>query len=150
MFDDYLMPTSTYTGSQSRTVECAPKIYTNFGQPSSWYIGTITVPFTINGVTSNVTYDEWYNGEPVGSSPEVYFTIGNPYNAAPSGTFSGEVAFNILPFLNACATIVPHTGSSWWVSGMLLSNEYGTGTRGSTSIDYTWTITKILYQEVSL
>jgi hypothetical protein len=148
MFDDYLMPTSTYTGSQSGAIECAPKIYTNFGQPQSWHVGAITVPFTINGVTSNVTYDEWYNGEPVGSSPEVYFTIGNPNNS-PTGTFSGEVSFNILAFLNACATIVPHTGSSWWVSGMLFTNEYGTGRSGSTSINYTWTITKILYRKVS-
>lgn len=150
MFDEYLMPTSTHTGSDSGTVECAPKIYTNFGQKSSWYVGTITVPFTINGVKSNVTYNEWYNGKPVGSSPKVFFTIGNPNNS-PAGTLSGEVSFNILPFLNACATIVPNTGSSWWVSGMLLSNEYGSGSSEglqTPSIDYTWTITKILYTEV--
>ena len=150
MFDEYLMPTSSYTGGHAGAVECGVKLYSNFGQPSSWYVGTITVPFTINGTTTNETYSEYYNGETIGSTPhpQVYFTIGNPSNSSPFGTSSGEVAFNILPFLNACATIVPNTGSSWWVSGMLLTSEYGAGSTDQTpAVDYTWTITKILYQE---
>jgi hypothetical protein len=72
-------------------------------------------------------------------------------NSSPSGWTSGEISFNILPFLNACATIVPHTGNGWWVSGTLFTSEYGTegGSGDQTpSIDYAWTITKILYQEV--
>jgi Glycosyl hydrolase family 12 len=146
IYDEWLTPSATYSSGNAGAVECEIFLYldSDTGNP---LVGTVTVPVTVNGQTTNETFDEYYNGETPGNAPNIVFLPSGWSKNVPIGTTDGEVSMNILPFLDTCANTVSGVGTSWYVAGMLISSEYGT-TSDETSVGYTWTVTKLLYQEV--
>lgn len=139
-FDQWVVPTSSFTGGPSGALEVFIAPYFDFGGACSGggasFVTNFSVNVTLNGTTSSQTWEEYAWG--TGPGNEIIF--------CPSGTqiSSGEVRFNMLDFINqAISTSGSGTGgkidSSWYVAGI----EYGTEWGNSTSPDYTLTSTKI-------
>src|SRR6202011_6140602 len=95
LFDEWLIPTRTYTGGSAGAleVEVLPFFKFAFGK-TCMAIKIFTEPVTVNGTPTNMSFSEHYCGP--GAGGDVLFYPINPTN----GVASGEIQFNMLDFLN--------------------------------------------------
>ncbi len=110
LFDQYLIPSSTYSGGLGGVLEVEVLPYFNFadGQACS-FVKTFKEPITINGTVTNVAFSENSCGPGAGSDI-LFYPPGNGYPA-------DEIRFNMLDFANEAASTAG-LSSSWWLAGL--------------------------------
>ena len=135
LFDEWVCNSNHPTdSSQCLEVEVLPYYsFTEFG--GGTFVKEFTIPATINGSSSSISFDE-YNG----GGNMLFYPHGAPGSV---GTASQELAFNLLSLLNEGVTTFGNS-SYKYVAGIELGTEMG----ASSSQSYTLTLTKNLIQEV--
>jgi len=138
LFDEWLIPTKTYTGGSGGAMEVEILPYCNFAygcQPCP-LIKTFTEPVTVNGTLANMSFAE--NSCTLGAGGDVLFSP-----TTPSGGFaSAEIQFNMLDFLNEAAKTAGLSG--WSVAGVEFGTEFG----DASSLNYTLTTSKLQVSQV--
>ena len=138
LFDEWLIPTQTYTGGSAGALEVILEPYCNFafGCEPCPVLKTFNEPVTVNGTLTTMSFAENTCSASPGSS--IIFTP-----TTPSGGYaSGELQFNMLDFLNEAASTA--SLSSWWVAGIEFGTEFG----DASSLNYSLTTTKLQVSQV--
>ena len=134
-FDEWLIPNSAYTSGFGGAVEIivAPYFSWDWGAAGA-FTGTITVPVTLNGQNTTMTFNEYSTGTGAGHLITYY----------PAGAqiASGDLRFNMLDFMNAGA-IRSGVGTSWFMAGIDFGSEFG----HTTAATYSLTTTKFLIDQ---
>jgi len=136
LYDEYLIPTATYTGGQRGAFNVAIIPYFKFAYgPGGTYVRTITEPVTVNGVATTMNFDEYVGGSGPGA------VVDFDGHAAPSG----ELKLNLLDFFNQAITDAGGgiVNSSWWDSGIQYGPEFGAGA----AENFTFSVTKFEVDE---
>ncbi len=111
LYDDYLIPSPTYTGGTGgalEEVQVLPYFSSAYGYAGS-FVKTFTEPVTVNGTVTNMNFDEYSTGTGAGNTISFYAE-------ADQAVISGEVRLNLLDFMNEEAT-TGGVDSSWWLAG---------------------------------
>jgi hypothetical protein len=136
-WDQWVIPTSNYSGGISGAFEIAIMPYFNFSGACSGggatFVGNFS--YNVNGSPTSWSLYSWGSG------------AGNEQIFCPTGTqfTTGEITFDMLPMIQQAiasaggATVT----NSWYLSNMDLGTEWG----GSATVNYTVSVTKVLYTQ---
>jgi Chitobiase/beta-hexosaminidase C-terminal domain/Glycosyl hydrolase family 12 len=129
-FDEWLVPSSTFSGGSGGAAEVIICPYFRFAYPpAGTLVGTFTENLLINGVVTPVLFKEYQQGSGAGSI--VLFMPDSNQIA------SADLQLNLLDFLNRAASLGGIPG--WYLAGFEYGTEYGNGQ----SAKYTFTTNKI-------
>ena len=129
-FDEWLVPSSPFSGGSPGAVEVIVCPYYNFSEPPPGpLVGTFTDTVLLDGVITSLQFNEYLEGH--GAGAMVLF--------APSTTQlpSANLQLNLLDFLQQGAMLSGVPG--WYVAGFDYGTEYG----NTSSASYTLTTTKL-------
>lgn len=130
-FDEWLIPSATYTGGPSGALEVMVAPYFAFSwAPAGYFVESVKEPVIINGKATTLIFDEYATG--TGAGHEIIFF---PHEGQIP---SGDVRLNLLDFMNRGA-ITAGLNSSWFLAGIDFGTEFG----HTTSAQYTLTTNKI-------
>ncbi|HEY1806210.1 MAG TPA: hypothetical protein VGG45_17180 [Terracidiphilus sp.] len=134
-FDEWLIPTSTYTGGLGGALEIMVLPYFEFGwAPAGSFVGTFTETVIVNGTPTSMVFNEYSTG--TGAGHEIIFF---PKAGQIS---SGDVRLNLLDFMKAGAA-TGGLNSSWYLAGIDFGTEFG----HAASAKYVLTTNKIEIEE---
>jgi hypothetical protein len=136
LFDEWLMPATTYSGGGKGAVEVEIFGYYDFatglfGKP----VRTFTAPATLNGEPTNLSFLEYASKIGAGGGSIVLFYPKHQMKAA-------ELRFDALLFLKEAADTAK-VGPNWLVPGFDLGTEFGE----SATEDYTFTVKKVKIEQ---
>jgi hypothetical protein len=132
LFDEWLMPTATYSAGASGAVEVEILPYFSFVNSFfGTYIKTFTVPVTLNGAATTLSFDEYASAIGAGGGSLILFY-------PTQGLTSGELRFDALTFMNEAASTAA-VDSDWLVAGFDLGTEFGQ----SATEAFTFTVNKL-------
>jgi len=129
-FDEWLIPSSTFSGGMPGAVEVIVCPYYKFSDgPLGPLVGTFTDTVLFDGVITSLQFNEYLAGH--GAGAHVLF--------APTTTqlHSAGLQLNLLNFLQQGASLSGVSG--WYVAGFDYGTEYGE----SSTASYTLTTTKL-------
>jgi len=136
LYDLWLVPSNTFTGGQTGSLEVGVFPYFNF---ADGYAGTSVKTFTdtasLNGTSTSIAWQEYSTSPGGGANNSVFFYP--PTSGDGSNFTSGEMRLDLLDFLNE-ASSTQGLNSSWWLPGIPLGTELG----DNTSQSYTLTLTQ--------
>lgn len=135
MFDQWLMPSLTYSGGGSGAIEVSVNTYYAGFTPPGSKVDTMAEVVLLNGVLTTISYDVYLSGS--GPGAYVVFSPGTQIT-------SGEIQFNMLDFLKEAATVAGVTG--WYNAGFNYGSEYG----NTATVNYSLATTKIGIQQTLL
>lgn len=136
LYDEYLIPASTYKGGLGGALEVEIIPYFSFADGlAGHFVRVFTEPVTVNGTLISMNFDEYSTGK--GGGNDVLF-----YPSASQQVMAGEIAFNMMDFLNEAAATAG-LDSSWWLAGIELGTEFGDGADD----DFTFTVNKLEIQQ---
>jgi hypothetical protein len=131
-YDEWLIPTSNYTGGIPGSLEVMVMPYFNFAYgPAGSFVKTFTEPVTVNGTVTNMNFEEYSTG--TGGGNTVFF-----YAAPAQQVTSGEVRLNLLDFMEEGAA-TGGVDNSWWLAGIEFGTEFGDGA----TENFTFNVTKL-------
>ena len=137
LYDEYLIPSATYTGGLGGAVEVEIIPYFSFaGGEAGNFVKVFTEPVTVNGTVISMNFDEYSSGGTGGGNDIIF------YPSASQEVISGEVSLNLLNFLNEAAKTAV-LNSSWWVAGIEFGTEFGDGAIEN----YTFTVNKLQIEQ---
>jgi hypothetical protein len=143
-YDEWLVPTSGFTGGSAGAFEVFIMTWEHFGGTCTGggasFVTSFVEPTTVNGTLTSVTWKEYAWG--TGPGNEIIFCPSSPVNG---GYSSGEVSFNAIDFFKKA--IADSGGgvvtNNWWIPGVEYGSEWGVGSGGSGPVNYTLTTTKL-------
>ena len=136
LYDEYLIPASTYKGGLGGALEVEIIPYFSFAEGLAGnFVKVYTEPVTVNGTVISMNFDEYSTGK--GGGNDVLF-----YPSASQQVMAGEIAFSMMDFLNEAAATAG-LDSSWWLAGIELGTEFGDGADD----DFTFTVNKLKIQQ---
>lgn len=135
LYDEWLIPSKTYTGGSGGALEVEVLPYIKFSEFGSFNrIGRFREALTRDGSQTLMDFDEFSSGRGPGNA--VLFV-------PVSGVISGEVRLDLLRFVKEGARTAG-LDSSWWLSGIELGTEFGDGPVE----DFVFTVSKFDIEQV--
>lgn len=121
-YDQWLVPSPTYSGGQSGAVEVLIAYYYNFQWPADCpLVKTMSVPMEVNGALKYINFKELRCLKPEWNN--AYFVVFIPASPADNMA-SGNIRFDMLPLLTEAARATS-IGNTWYVSGVFFGTEFG-------------------------
>jgi len=139
LFDEWLIPSDSYTGGSGGAMEVEILPYCNFayGCEPCPVLKTFAEPVVVNGASTVMSFAE--NACTTGPGGDVLFSPTTPAD----GYASAEIQFNLLDFLNEAANTAGL--ANWWVAGLEFGTEFG----DASALNYSLTITKFQISQMN-
>lgn len=132
LFDLWLAPTATYSGGTSGAVEVEILPYISYSD-RSWatYKKTISLPCTLDGQPTNLSFLEYAAGNQTGAGTTILF-----FPASGFGLASADLQFDAAVLLKEAAATAGV--EDWYLPGYNIGTEFGL----SSSADFDFTLNK--------